>query len=235
MAATADLARRVLTLAVVLALPLTACSAGDEPDDGASPPATDAFPGPRGFTPPPFEEPTQEGTEAEGRPAHAEGPQEPLTWYGRNDEFQAGGGQFEPSILPRAFTCDGPGHTPHVAWRNLPDEAVALALVLVADDTGELHWQASGIAPALGEFQGGEGFPADARVGVNAVTGDGFAPPCSIDGSLRTFTWTIFALAEDVGPFESTDASEVLAGFAGAALAQVTIPSQVGSGTDPED
>ena len=84
--------------------------------------------------------------------------------------------------IPRKFTCEGEDVSPPLAWSDVPEGAVSLALVVDDPDAPSgtfTHWLAWGIDPTAGGL--GEGEPAPVE-GLNDFGQVGWRGPCPPPG-----------------------------------------------------
>ncbi|MBW3557158.1 MAG: YbhB/YbcL family Raf kinase inhibitor-like protein [Actinobacteria bacterium] len=102
----------------------------------------------------------------------------------------------EGAQIPERFSCEGENVSPPLAWSNLPDGAVELALVMTDPDAPGAtfyHWIMVGIpasATSLGEGEVPEG-AVEAESSSGKASYIGMCPP---DGSTHRYVFTIYAL-----------------------------------------
>lgn len=93
--------------------------------------------------------------------------------------------------IPTVYTCDGRDISPPLQWRDVPDEARSLALVVDDPDAPAgtwVHWVVYNIPPdtaGLPEGATSEDLPAGAREGVNSWGRTGYGGPCPPSGEHR--------------------------------------------------
>lgn len=97
--------------------------------------------------------------------------------------------------LPAAFTCDGAGTSPPLAWSGAPTATTEFALLMttMAPDALKWNWVLSGIpADTLA-------LAAATTIGTAGLTSDGpllaYSPPCSQGPGAKSYTFTLFAIA----------------------------------------
>lgn len=131
--------------------------------------------------------------------------------------------------IPSKYTCDGPDISPPLRWREVPDEAVSLALI--ADDPDApggtwVHWVIYGIPPA------NEGLPeriapsreldSGARQGTNDFDSIGYGGPCPPDGSHRYY-FKLYALDEELGLSSGQTKADLLEAMEGHVLEETQL------------
>ncbi len=135
----------------------------------------------------------------QGRRQEAAGPE---AAPGRPTDFQL----FSPVVasggsLPIAFTCDGKGVSPPVAWKNVPAGTKSLVLIMHHFPPGDeeaphVYWLAYNIPPGVREIP-----PNDQAIGLrggNTVNSRlEYAPPCSKGPGKKWYVLTLYALSEE--------------------------------------
>jgi phosphatidylethanolamine-binding protein (PEBP) family uncharacterized protein len=113
--------------------------------------------------------------------------------------------------LPDALTCAGEGRSPALAWANLPDGVVEVAVVMTETDP-ELftNWVVAGLDPALTSIGGGA-LPEGAIAALNGDTDPGYAMPCALPGETRSYELALYALFEPSGVTPEMPAAEAIA------------------------
>jgi Raf kinase inhibitor-like YbhB/YbcL family protein len=96
--------------------------------------------------------------------------------------------------IPVRHTCDGNDISPPLAWSNVPEGTVSLALVCDDPDAGTppfVHWLAWNIDPAAGALAEGERPPAEGRNGFSRT---GWGGPCPPPGAPHRYVFSLQAL-----------------------------------------
>lgn len=126
--------------------------------------------------------------------------------------------------LPVAYTCDGAGHSPPLAWTGAPEGTVQFALLMttLANDGMKWNWVLHGIpagATSLAESTSG--------VGTFGLTSDGpelrYYPPCSQGPGAKTYTFTLYALS--AAPVFAVPAAQVSGPVVTSAIAGLVLDS----------
>jgi Raf kinase inhibitor-like YbhB/YbcL family protein len=118
--------------------------------------------------------------------------------------FQEGG------MIPIRFTCDGENINPRLEITDVPEETVALALIMEDPDapTGTFyHWVLWNIDPTLAQIEE-DSVPKDAVEGKNSGGKNSYLGPCPPSGTHR-YIFRIFALREKLNLSSSTTAFEL--------------------------
>jgi Raf kinase inhibitor-like YbhB/YbcL family protein len=106
----------------------------------------------------------------------------------------------EGARIPTRFTCDGSHTSPPVAWRGVPKDAKALALVVDDPDAPDgpfVHWVLLDISPSTTQVRQGAVPPG----AVQAENGDGdasYTGPCPPSGT-HHYRFTVYALKARAG------------------------------------
>jgi Raf kinase inhibitor-like YbhB/YbcL family protein len=104
--------------------------------------------------------------------------------------FAQGGG------IARRYTCEGEDTAPPLSWRDVPQAAKSLALIVDDPDAPDpaapqrtwVHWVLFDIPPAAtGLPEGGKPLPDGARDGLNDWKRTGYGGPCPPIGRHRYF------------------------------------------------
>jgi Raf kinase inhibitor-like YbhB/YbcL family protein len=108
----------------------------------------------------------------------------------------------EGEPIPAKHTCDGDDVSPPLAWTDLPEGTMSVALCLDDPDAGRYpftHWLAWNLPPAAGALAEGEAAPAEGR---NDFGAPGYRGPCPPPGKPHRYVFTLYALdAEpELGP-----------------------------------
>jgi Raf kinase inhibitor-like YbhB/YbcL family protein len=123
------------------------------------------------------------------------------------------------AAIPRAYTCDGKGDSPPLAWSGVPDGARELVLVVEDPDAPGgtfVHWTLFKVAPSTTEIAAG-GVPKGAAQGENSAGDDAWTGPCPPKGEHR-YRFTIYALRAASGLDEGAKPDAVRAAIGGRAL-----------------
>jgi Raf kinase inhibitor-like YbhB/YbcL family protein len=123
--------------------------------------------------------------------------------------------------IPKAFTCDGAGKKPTLAYRALPEGAIELVLLVQDPDAPDgtfTHWTAWHIAAAPGGGLAPDGeFPAGFKEGKNSAGEDGWTPPCPPEGDdAHRYVFSIYALNRGLTLEPGASAEDVAAQLTGA-------------------
>jgi Raf kinase inhibitor-like YbhB/YbcL family protein len=131
--------------------------------------------------------------------------------------------------IPDQYTCRGDNISPSIAWANVPDGAVELAVTMVdldSDPPNFVHWVVTGIDPAVGNMAPG-GLAVGAVEHQNDAGGRGWGGPCPESG-LHTYVFTLIALDEPTDLAELTPADEAIAAVEERRLASVALTGTFG-------
>jgi Raf kinase inhibitor-like YbhB/YbcL family protein len=128
---------------------------------------------------------------------------------------------FKPgAAIPAKFTCDGGGKPPTLVWREVPQGAVELVLVVEDQDADVTftHWTAYGIpAFTLAGLAPNGQFPAGTKNGKNSAGKDGWTPPCPPGGDdPHHYTFALYALKQATGLENGATPEQVMAKLKGA-------------------
>jgi phosphatidylethanolamine-binding protein (PEBP) family uncharacterized protein len=124
--------------------------------------------------------------------------------------------------LPTAYTCDGSGTSPPLAWSGTPPGAAELALLMTTEarDGRKWNWVLHSIPTAKGAIDEGS-----KEVGVAGLTSDGpllqYYPPCSQGPGAKSYTFTLYALRSK--PALPSAPNQVTGAVLEAAIAGITI------------
>ncbi|MEY4722542.1 MAG: hypothetical protein RLZZ324_55 [Candidatus Parcubacteria bacterium] len=97
--------------------------------------------------------------------------------------------------IPPAFTCDGRGVPPPLAWSDIPRDAKSLALTVRDPDAPSgtwTHWTLWNVAPKDAALASGD-VPEGAVQGMTSTREQGWHAPCPPFGSHR-YVFTLYAL-----------------------------------------
>lgn len=118
----------------------------------------------------------------------------------------------EKITLPKAYTCDGEGISPSIAWHGAPIQTQSFALIMdhAAPEGVHWYWTLYNIPAGTTHIEEGE---IRGKVGNNSVNGKSqYAPPCSKGPGVKHYTFTLYALSAsiDVPPTNSMDRGSLL-------------------------
>ncbi len=138
--------------------------------------------------------------------------------------FQNGG------TIPKAFTCDGKGHSPALAWSGVPPGT--RSLVLICDDpdapAGDwVHWLLYAISPQLrgiGENEVLEG----PTLGRTSWGKSAWGGPCPPPGKPHRYFFRLYALDAHFVLKAGADKTTVEAAMKGHVLAQAELMGTYG-------
>jgi hypothetical protein len=101
--------------------------------------------------------------------------------------------------IPKRHTCEGEGVSPPLHWRNVPEEARSLVLLVEDPDAPSgifMHWIAWGLDPATGGLGEGDAAPSEGRNDFGTV---GYRGPCPPPGhGPHRYVFRLFALERDL-------------------------------------
>ena len=128
--------------------------------------------------------------------------------------------------LPVAYSCDGAGYSPPLAWSGAPEGTVQFAMLMttLANDGMKWNWVMYGIpASATALVEGG------GDVGTFGLTSDGpdlrYYSPCSQGPGAKTYTFTLYALS--AAPTFSVPAAQVSGPLLTSAIAALILDSSL--------
>jgi hypothetical protein len=101
--------------------------------------------------------------------------------------------QHEDNINPK-FTCDGEDFSPHLRWKNVPEETQSFALSCIDRDSKAgtwIHWYLVNVPKNVREIPQGGPVPGDEL--KNDFGNKEYGGPCPEKGEHRYF-FTIYAL-----------------------------------------
>ena len=104
--------------------------------------------------------------------------------------------------IPRHYTCEGDDLAPPLAWSDVPDRTLGLALIVDDPDAPDpaaptmtwVHWVLVDIPPHAAAIpEGGQPLPGGSREGLNDWRRTGYGGPCPPTGRHRYF-FKLYAL-----------------------------------------
>lgn len=114
--------------------------------------------------------------------------------------------------IPVRHACEGENVSPPLAWSEVSDEAVELALVM-ADLEGPdgifHHWIVVGIDPDVRSIDAGE-IPEGAVVAQATSDNASYIGPCPAAGERREYLFTLFQLDRPLGLAAGVETEEAL-------------------------
>lgn len=128
----------------------------------------------------------------------------------------------EGDLIPTRFSCDGEDISPPLTISDIPDDAVALVLIMDDPDapggTWD-HWVAFDIPPTPVIIQGVGSIGVG---GVNSWGRTGYGGPCPPSGTHR-YVFRVLALSSELGLAEGATKEEVLEAAAQVTMAEATL------------
>ncbi len=129
----------------------------------------------------------------------------------------AEGGPIDPY-----YTCDGAGVSPALVWSPAPSGTQEIAVTLVDETTGMLHWVMAGIDPLATSLLESE-VPEFATRGVNDMGQTAYSAPCPTAGQTHLYRVTIYALAQRTELGEGADGALLRAAIEGSAFLTASV------------
>lgn len=123
--------------------------------------------------------------------------------------------------IPKRFTCDGDSTSPQVAWRGVPKDAKALALVIDDPDASNgtfVHWLLVDMGPETTKVEAGS-VPSGAVQAENGAGDASYTGPCPPSGT-HHYRFTIYALKARTGLDDGASTETALGAVRKAAIAQ---------------
>ncbi|HNW71848.1 MAG TPA: YbhB/YbcL family Raf kinase inhibitor-like protein [Candidatus Paceibacterota bacterium] len=118
--------------------------------------------------------------------------------------------------IPSRFTCDGENINPQLLFKNVPQKAKSLALIMEDPDAPIrtwVHWLLWNISPEITEISQ-DSTPEGAVVGLNSSDKNEYEGPCPPSGSHRYF-FKLYALDTILSLKENTMKEELLSAMKG--------------------
>jgi Raf kinase inhibitor-like YbhB/YbcL family protein len=139
----------------------------------------------------------------------------------------------EGGAIPTAYTCEGPDHSPALAWQGVPAGARSLALIVddpdapdpAAPKTTWVHWVLYNLPPGDGRLPEGAApgrLPPQTREGVNDWKRTGYRGPCPPVGRHRYF-FKLYALDLVLPDLHHPTKAQLEQAMAGHVLAQAQL------------
>jgi Raf kinase inhibitor-like YbhB/YbcL family protein len=136
---------------------------------------------------------------------------------------------FDGRALPKRFTCDGRGVSPPLSWRDVPEKARDLMLIVEDMDVpvgAFTHWTVCRLP--FGPLGAGRllenNVPPEVDEGINDAGDRGWAPACPPKGDgPHHYVFTLYALDERAQLTEGAPASQARAAAAASMLAQARV------------
>jgi phosphatidylethanolamine-binding protein (PEBP) family uncharacterized protein len=130
-------------------------------------------------------------------------------------------------MLLKACTCDGAGESPAVAWENLPEGTVSIAVSLWhrAPDQEKSYWLVYNLpATSTGIAQNKK---PDGTLGLNDRKRNEYDPMCSKGPGSKTYHITVYALSKNLDlPSSALDRKRLLEAIKDCTLAEGTLDYQ---------
>ena len=124
----------------------------------------------------------------------------------RSAAFDDGG------LIPERYSCEGENLSPPLAWSDVDDDAVELALVMADFDTEAgifHHWVVLGIDPSVRELPAGR-IPAGAVLARTTADNAVYIGPCPPVGERHEYLFTLFQLDRRLDLPEGTPTKDAL-------------------------
>jgi len=102
--------------------------------------------------------------------------------------------------IPRKYTCDGDNVSPPLAWKNVPPNVGALAVVVDDPDASGgtfTHWVLLDLDSTTASLEEGR-TPTDTRQAKNSAGWAKYFGPCPPSGT-HHYRFTVYALSEATG------------------------------------
>lgn len=117
----------------------------------------------------------------------------------------------EGDTIPRKYTCDGEGVAPPLAWKEIPANAGALALVVDDPDAPRgtfTHWIVLDLEATPATLAEGGVLPG-VKQAKNSGGKTGYYGPCPPSGT-HHYRFTVYALSEATGLLDGAGLDEAL-------------------------
>jgi len=107
--------------------------------------------------------------------------------------------------IPDRYTCNGPGVSPEITWRDAPAGTQSLALVMDDPDAPRglfTHWTLWGVSPGAmripARLARQKEMPNGLKQGVNSGGAYGYYPPCPPPGPAHRYIFRLIALDAEI-------------------------------------
>lgn len=138
------------------------------------------------------------------------------------DEITVTSTAFQPDqAIPVKYTCNGAGTSPALAWRGVPSQAKALALVVDDPDAPNgtyTHWVVLDIPTSTTTVAEGQS-PTGGKQAQNSAGKAAYAGPCPPSGT-HHYRFTVYALSQETGLAENAGLDDALEAIDKAAVAR---------------
>ena len=102
------------------------------------------------------------------------------------------------ATIDAGYTCDGEDRQPRVVWTGVPSDGVEVAISMIDDDIGFVHWIVGGLPAVDGALQS-SALPVGAVAGANDFGVDRWKGPCPPPGQPHHYRVTVYVLSEEFG------------------------------------
>ena len=125
--------------------------------------------------------------------------------------------------IPTVHTCDGPDHSPPLAWTAAPAGTKAFALIVDDPDAGGwVHWVVVDLPATTMRLDADAARTMGALQGRTSWGTAGWRGPCPPSGTHR-YVFTLYALDRQLGLRGSPSAADVKRAMAGLVLGQALL------------
>jgi len=127
-------------------------------------------------------------------------PKRPAPVHGKQTFFLTAAGLPDGSLMPRRFTCDGPGVSLPLSWSGEPEGTQSFALIMDDPDARDFnHWLLWDVPASVHSLA--EGAEPAGVSGTNDFGKPGYGGPCPPQGQ-RPHSYSFRLLAVDVASLE---------------------------------
>jgi phosphatidylethanolamine-binding protein (PEBP) family uncharacterized protein len=134
------------------------------------------------------------------------------------------------SRISKDCTCDGAGHSPAIAWENLPPDtqSVAISLWHVAPDQEKSYWLVYNIDPTKYNIsENASTKELSGTLGLNDKKKNNYDPMCSRGPGVKSYKVTLYALSKKLElDGKSTDRKKFLEAIKDCTLGESTLEYQ---------
>lgn len=134
------------------------------------------------------------------------------------------------SRISKDCTCDGAGHSPAIAWANLPPDtqSVAISLWHVAPDQEKSYWLVYNIDPTKYNIpENASTKELSGTLGLNDKKKNNYDPMCSRGPGVKSYKVTLYALSKKLElDGKSTDRKKFLEAIKDCTLGESTLEYQ---------